>query len=334
MPELLFELVGPNYELAKAEVMGGLEGLSLAHEVERFEDGILAVDVRGSSYPEILFSRLGLSRRIHHLVGITSLKEYDFSSLLKEYDPPQGSTAVRTKKIEGHQADTKKIKEELGRVISQTNPIDLEEPDHELFALISKNLFIGKKIYEVDRREMRAREVKNRPFSSPISLKPWLTRALINIARPSENSRIHDPFCGTGGILIEGSKMGLNVSGGDKDPSMIEGCRRNLDEFNVKADLKVGDVSQTIPDKIDAVVSDPPYGRAASTSKEDLESIYQRLFETCEKRLKEGGYLAAIFPGEEYVDLGQKYLQLLESYKLRVHRSLDRYFTVFKKSSS
>ncbi|MEF8873480.1 MAG: methyltransferase [Candidatus Thermoplasmatota archaeon] len=329
MPRLFFELVGPHYELAKAEISGGLKGLSFEYEELRFEEGVFAVEVE--SLPEELFSRLGLTHRVHRLIAVTSEDGYDFSGLLEDHEFPEGSIAVRTEKVKGGETDTKKIREELGDLISGTNSIDLESPDHEIFALVSTDLFLGKKIYEVDRKKLRGRQVKNRPFSSPISLKPWFTIALINLARPSRSSRLHDPFCGTGGLLIEGGKMGLEVSGGDKDPEMIKGCEKNLNEFDVKCELKEGDVSQTIPEDIEIVATDPPYGRASSTSKEDLKSIYQRLFEASAERLKEGGRLAAIFPEEEYISMGEEHLELLERYRTKVHGSLDRNFTVFKK---
>ncbi len=125
--------------------------------------------------------------------------------------------------------------------------------------------------------------------------------------------------------------MGLKVSGGDKDPEMIEGCKKNLRKFEVQASLKVGDVAETIPDGIDRIVTDPPYGRASSTSQEELSSIYERLFKTAQKRLKKDGYLSAIFPGQDYIAMGKEHLKSIETYKVKVHGSLDRHFTVFKK---
>ncbi len=329
MPRLIFELVGPHYELARAEILSGLEGLSFDHDEERFEDGVLAVKAEG--IPKELFYRLGLTRSVYHLIGITSKDGYDLSELLEGRSLPEGSMAVRTKKIKGSETDTRRIKESLGDLVSETNPIDLDTPDHEICVLVSKDLFVGRKLFEVDRKKMRSREVKNRPFSSPVSLKPWFTRALINLARPSSSSSLHDPFCGTGGVLIEGYKMGLEVSGGDKDPEMIKGCRKNLREFDVECELKEGDVSHTIPEDIELIVTDPPYGRASSTSKEDLYSIYERLFETSAEKLVDGGRLAAIFPEEEHISIGQEHLELVEKYRTRVHGSLDRNFTVFKK---
>lgn len=326
MSRLLFELVGPNYDLARAEIIAALEGLSFDYRIEHSDEGVLTLDTECPI--QMLQSRLGLTHRIFDLIGVTT--KGNFSEVMEGYELPSGSTAVRTKSILGHEGDSQKIKENIGEIISDTNPIELDSPEHEIFVLITEKYYVGRKLYELDRDAFRSREVKNRPYSSPISLKPLFTRALLNLGRPAENASIHDPFCGTGGILIEGDKMGFQMSGGDKDPSMIEGCKKNLEAFDVEARLKVGDVSKTIPQGIDCVVTDPPYGRASSTSQEDLSSIYERLFNSAEERLKKGGYLSAVFPEERYVSLGEKHLDLIQRYKLRVHRSLDRHFTVFK----
>ncbi len=327
MKEVFFELVGPDYELARAEILSAIDALSYDHRLEKSDRGLVSLST--DCPVETLGSRLGLTHRIYEQIGV--LNDGGFEDLKQKIDLPPGSAAVRTRKIEGETADSKKIKRELGSMISTTNPIDLDSPDHEITVLVSDEMYIGRKIFERDPQDFRPREVKNRPFSSPISLKPRYTRALINLARPGKDARLHDPFCGTGGLLIEASKMGFRPSGGDIDQDMIEGCRRNLQEFEVEAPLEVGDVSKNIPEDVDVIVTDPPYGRASSTSKEELLPIYRRLFERSESILSKGSHLSAVFPEESHVSLGEEYLELIEEHKVRVHGSLNRHFTAFKK---
>ncbi len=328
MVDLFFELVGPDYHLAKAEILAAVEGLSYDYKIDRSDPGVLSLDTDCPA--RSLAKRLGLTHGIYQRIGRSS--DENFFQLKDDIDLPFGSAAVRTKKIGDRHADTRAIREEVGDMISSESPIDLDSPDHEIFVIISEKNYIGRKLYGIENKDFKSREVKNRPFSSPISLKPRYTRALINLSRPGKKAKLHDPFCGTGGVLIEAYLVGLDVSGGDKDPEMIEGCRKNLREFEVEASLKVGDVSETIPEEIDLIVTDPPYGRASSTSKEEISSIYERLFRTAQKRLKKDGYLSAIFPGKNFIALGEEHLELMETYKVRVHRSLDRHFTVFKKA--
>jgi len=327
MVDLFFELVGPNYHLAKAEVFAAIEGLSYDYKADRSDLGVLSLTTDCPVHS--LVKRLGLTHGIYQKVSTFSGEE--LSDVENDIELPSGSAAVRTKKIGNRRTDTQAIREELGEMLPSENPIDLESPDHEIFVIVSKKNYIGRKLYGIENKDFKSREVKNRPFSSPISLKPRYTRALINLSRPGKKAKLHDPFCGTGGVLIEAYLMGHDVSGGDKDPEMIEGCRKNLREFDVEASLEVGDVSETIPEDIDHIVTDPPYGRASSTSKEEISCIYERLFKTALKRLKKGGYLSAIFPGKNYIIMGKEHLELIETFKVRVHRSLNRHFTVFKK---
>lgn len=326
MKDIFFELVGPNYNLAKAEIISLLDGLSYRYNLKSSEPGILTI--KTDCPVEIFTKRLGLIHRVFDHLGNY---DDDISKIEDDLEFPPGSIAVRTKKLGKNKGDSRSIKEELGRLISIDHQIDLEDPKHEVFVLMGKKNYVGLKKFEVDKESLRSREVKNRPFSSPISLKPRYTKALINLARPGENAKIHDPFCGTGGILIEGELMNFSVTGGDKDKKMIEGCKKNLKEYDIQAPVYLGDVSKTIPDDIDCIVTDPPYGRASSTLDEDITKIYKRLFESSKNKLKQEGFLSAIFPDEKYLDIGREHMDFVEKYDVRVHKSLTRHFSVFQK---
>ncbi|MCK5397147.1 MAG: RNA methyltransferase, partial [Thermoplasmata archaeon] len=71
-----------------------------------------------------------------------------------------------------------------------------------------------------------------------------------------------------------------------------------------------------------------PYGRSASTAREPIESLYKRAFEMSQKILKPGGKLAIILPDEKHTELSSLELEIIEP--VRVHKSLTRYFCVFK----
>lgn len=63
-------------------------------------------------------------------------------------------------------------------------------------------------------------------------LPPKLSQIIINLTRPDANTRIVDPFCGSGGLLIEASFMGLSAEGSDIKAEMIECSRVNSQWFN------------------------------------------------------------------------------------------------------
>ena len=83
-----------------------------------------------------------------------------------------------------------------------------------------------------------------------------------------------DPFCGTGGMLIEASLMGLEVKGSDVDELMITAARKNFEEYGIKGELKLADARKEKV-KCDAIVTDPPYGRRASLKKVDIKNLYE-----------------------------------------------------------
>ena len=91
-----------------------------------------------------------------------------------------------------------------------------------------------------------------------------------------------DPFCGTGGILLEAGLIGIHIIGSDIEQKMIDGCQKNLEFYHLKnfqlfcADI--GDISQYVS-SVDAIVTDFPYARATTTKGEQLTKLYNRAFD-------------------------------------------------------
>ena len=48
-----------------------------------------------------------------------------------------------------------------------------------------------------------------------------------------KNETLLDPFCGTGGILIEAGILGINIIGSDIDKKLVYGCKENLNFYNI-----------------------------------------------------------------------------------------------------
>src|SRR3990172_6912219 len=168
------------------------------------------------------------------------------------------------------------------------------------------------------------------PFFHPTTLHPRYARALVNLSRCPPGGRLADPFCGTGGILLEAALCGLQARGADVSPAMVAGAAETLEEFNVKAELSVGDVGLLAHwEGVRAIATDPPYGRAASTQREPLPDLYRRFFAVAAEHARRGAAVAVIVPSSEMVDVGREFLHLEETHVLRVHRSLDRHFCVF-----
>lgn len=57
---------------------------------------------------------------------------------------------------------------------------------------------------------------------------PKLAQVMLNLAGLRSGQSFYDPFCGTGGILVEGVGMGLKCYGSDISPEAVEKAKHNL----------------------------------------------------------------------------------------------------------
>ena len=102
-------------------------------------------------------------------------------------------------------------------------------------------------------------------------LPPKLAQIMINLAHPKPNSRILDPFCGTGVVLQEAALQGFSVYGTDLSEKMIRYSKDNLDwltsthHVTFAFDLHEGDAMNTSwQQPIDAVVGESYLGQPFS----------------------------------------------------------------------
>lgn len=243
---------------------------------------------------------------------------------------------VRVKKI-NTKISAKELEAKVGSAILVTNPfseVDLEKPEVEIrVVIVNDRCYVGERIIELNRKKFELRKPHYRPFFSPISLHPRIARALVNLSCLKEGEILVDPFCGTGGILIEAGLLNLKIIGCDIDERMVKGTEKNLKFFNISNyKLFQADVAE-LPKFIktcDSIVTDPPYGRSASTRRESILKLYERAFKCFEKILKKGRYLVIVLPSRESIELGNEYFKLVEFHKLRIHKSLTRNICVYK----
>ena len=143
--------------------------------------------------------------------------------------------------------------------------------------------------------------------------------------------RLLDPFCGTGGVLIEAASIGVKAIGSDISPKMVEGCKENLEHFNLEWEKievsDIGDIESSIG-RVDSVATDPPYGRATSTMREPLGDLYKRAFCSMTEVLGPGSGIGVVLPRECPPHPG---LELREHHDQKVHRSLTRHYCIFSR---
>jgi tRNA (guanine10-N2)-dimethyltransferase len=139
------------------------------------------------------------------------------------------------------------------------------------------------------------RRPKNRPFKHPSAMEPKVARVMVNLSRAKEGKTLLDPFCGTGGILLEGALVGSRIAGIELNSEIYEGCSQNLEHFGISGyNLVEGDMRNTVI-KADAVATDPPYGKNTKLQG-TLGNFYAEALEAVQKDLKSGGYCCISSP--------------------------------------
>jgi len=116
------------------------------------------------------------------------------------------------------------------------------------------------------------RKSHKRVAPHPSSLHPKLARAMVNMLGTEDE--IVDPFCGSGGLLIEAGLTGHRIIGYDIDEAMLERATANLHQYKLTAKLKQRDA--TLIKKIPYLVTDLPYGR--NTRAPELTTLYDEFF--------------------------------------------------------
>ncbi len=324
----LIELSGDSEQLALAEALAvcEIDGREISYDI----DGrALLLDCE--SGPDAILKRLALAWSVSE--HAFSCNPSELEAKLKELELPGGSFRVRAIRLGAEHSPQEGVSlaRKAGKVLSARYKVDLKSPDAEIRILMAGRMHAGILCGQVDRHALESRKPENRPFNHPISLHPKLARALVNLTRVKTGERLLDPFCGTGGILIEAGLMGCDVLGGDIDARMVSGTKLNIERFGIMAhDIRQLDVSDWPDSSVDAIATDPPYGRSASTAKEPITSLYERAFDTFHDMLKPGGRLAIVLPSEEHLKLAHG-LELEGVYPVRVHRSLTRFFCILKK---
>ena len=166
-------------------------------------------------------------------------------------------------------------------------------------------------------------------------MSPKLARCMANLARVKEGDTVLDPFCGTGGILIEAGLIGCKVIGCDIDWKMKKGTATNLEYAGI-TDYKthVVDVRELeMYEEVDAVVTDPPYGISTTTCGEGTSGIFSEFLQSIEHSMKEDALLVMASPHTLDIDslLNDVGFELLERYEIKMHRSLTRIISVIAK---
>ncbi|MEM3519738.1 MAG: methyltransferase domain-containing protein [Candidatus Hadarchaeales archaeon] len=342
MKRLMFRLSGEHPTLPFAEITGAMKAEHKAFTVIEELDQLLIAETKAD--PKLLASRLAFCHSISTHLCTTGATIDEILSAISSTDIidmlPHGKTfAVEVERIKrsAPHISTLGLEKSIAQTLREEVDfkISLENPDIKILCVLSgEKCAVGVVNAEVDRKQFIRRHPTARPVFHPSTLPPALGRCMVNLARTPRKGSLLDPFCGVGGILIEAGLIGARPIGVDIQREMIEGAKANLMACGVKDfQLMVGDARSLPALEVDAVATDPPYGRQATTWGTELKELYRDSLPSIAGVLKRKGYLCITSPAElELEDMAKgASLRLIEKHEQRVHRSLTRAIYVFRR---
>lgn len=259
------------------------------------------------------------------------LEERDKIDDLEGFGLPEGSFFLRVKDFNGcHNSTTEPV---AGRLIQGNREVNFVHPDFKARLFHKDKWLLTVVVYEKDKKGMESRRAPLRPFFSPIAIHPKYARYLVNTTITVPGDLVMDPFCGTGGILLEASLMGRRIIGNDFSLNMVKGARLNLKYFNIKgfaihnediADLKI-DIN------VDAIATDFPYGRNSNMKAESIVELYRIAFRRFHDWLKPEGRCSIIVSDTKLMKYAEGLFNVEHVVGVPQHRSLTRYFVTMQK---
>jgi len=335
---ILFELSGEDRNLAVLEILSLLETYSVNWKIIREHRNAILLEGDRVILP-ILARRVAYTRRIAEVVA--------------EVDPLQVSGAdlkigekrfaIGSRKVDEIEYSMQSAVEAIGNSILQQNQgsrVDLENPEIrvELFGAMDR-LYLSTRTYPVNRKAIDSRMPKLRPVQTPVGMHPRLARLMVNLAHVREGDVVVDPFCGTGGILLEASEMGMHAIGIDIQEKMVLASRKNLAHYGLKGVVTHGDATRMIHTltgigvtHVDAIVSDLPYGRSSTLAGKGLQELLDQFLIQADALLTEGKFMVLCINNETLLEnsIAKTSFRITRKFKQRVHKSLTRYFFLLK----
>lgn len=334
----MFELLKEYDDLPKAEVLSCLKAEDINYDVIESNHDVVVIDT-DSDIEKLknLDKRLSLTFNINKFFFDTSNDAKAMAEKAKSIElKKDGSIAIKCRNRTNNVCSQDIIKT-LATIYTKNRVVKLDNPDIEIRAVITdEKIYVGEKINYIYRGQFENRKTQKRPFFSPISLHPKIARCLVNLSCVKKKETILDPFCGTGGILIEAGLMGIKICGSDIEEKMVKGCKKNLDFYKIRGYfLYTLDIAEIIScvNSVDGIVTDFPYGMSTTTKGEDIKNLYERSFRSISRVVKNQGKIVAGVSRYEYVDYGSKYLDLVSVYPIVAHKNLTRFFAIYQKNN-
>lgn len=341
LPEGLFVLLsGENPPLGLAEFKAACEAEGAGLEI--IEDSGNVVRVKCESDLAIRAARRcsllkSLCKEVAHLPA----SPHEAMPMVNgmAIDVPQSPFLVRVQRIggAGKPSDTPAWERILGERLHLVTgaSVDAENPRTVFQLVVSfRGAILGEMLWSPKRGRFLNRSPKRRPFTHPSNLTPQLAICMLNMARVREGQIVLDPFCGVGSTLMECHLLGGRPIGIDIAERMVRGSMRNLRWVGAtQRGLILGDARNLPIREVDAIVTDPPYGRLSSTHGERAEALFSALLSGASEILRRDGFLVTLSPLNIGIEemAGKAGLEFEESYPILITKRLIRELAVFRR---
>jgi len=343
---LFFLLSGEHPTLPFSELKSVLEAEGCRYQVLERLPQVLRVEADVESIKFVSF-RAALTRvcglELFDCVAVPSeilekMRKASLEGFLEEGE----SFVVRVQRVGGSRPNVvgMELERRLGGLILKKAggvKVSLKNPEKTFLGVLTGNSFVfGLKVAEVSPTPFVARRPRSRPFFHPSAVPAKLARCMVNLAQSKAGELVLDPFCGTASILVEAGLMGCRVMGLDVQRRMVEGSLRNLLFHKVEPEgVAVADARRLPVAEVDCIVTDPPYGRTATTLGWSTQQIVKDFLAGVGERLPKGKRICIASPKSVGVgETGRKLgLRHVESHFAYVHRSLTREIAVFERGS-
>ncbi|MHC1589721.1 MAG: THUMP domain-containing protein [Candidatus Hecatellaceae archaeon] len=258
----------------------------------------------------------------------------------EDFISPGESFAVRVRRVCGAEKveNPLELERSIGAIIWRRVKglkVDLKTPGKLFLGLTLKNgsFLFGVSLWQVPLKDFSARKPARKPFSHPSTLQPKFARCMVNLSRVKRGGVLYDPFCGTGTILVEAGLIGVKPLGVDLQAGMVMGARENLLHYRVGSFLlTVADALHPPVRLVNAIATDPPYGRSASTAGRSLKELLEGFLAASAEILSDDGFLCMASPLEAGVPAMAENLgfKTVEEHAIHIHRSLTRLVVVLR----
>ena len=333
-PTLPFSELKSIFE-AEGQIYSVLEELTQVLRVEANVDSVKSVEFRSAMTRVCCLELFSCEAVLMEI--LEKMRSASLEGLIKHGE----SFAVRVRRIRSATPSIVgvELERKLGKLVLdkvERTRVNLTAPGKTFFGILTDRRFVlGLKIVELSPKPFVERRPRKRPFFHPTAMPAKLARCMVNLAQPKKDDLLLDPFSGTGSILVEAWLIGCYVVGFDVQPHMMKGSLQNLSYYGVKPEgIAIADARNLPVARVDCVVTDPPYGRSATTLGWSTQQIVDDFLSNIGDRLPKGRKICMASPKSTRIgnigkELGFKHV---ESHFVFVHRSLTREIAVFERT--